>query len=459
MLERGTQLLLLALFVGVGGVGLVIAGALIVRRRLVAPIQALQAATRAFADGNLAYRVAPQTTDELGKLGVALNNMAGALQVSQRKYRTLFENLRDTVVICDADGIVKECHEGDGPLLGFAPQDAVGKRADNVWPKWRFGEWTWTEFVERVLAEKARLRMNDVAIEVTPTSTAIVDIVAYGVDYAGARFAAVVMRDVTQRHKLQEFVRRAGTMEAAVNFARGIAHDFKNLLQCAATTLGLIEESTRETETAERSRTALAACRQAAGLSRRLTNFAADDEGHPETLCLSETVRVIVGSLGEQFCEDVRLQMACDGLVRVHIDRDQLTQIVLNLVYNARDAMSEGGILQVGTREEEVANPLPGSVPGPHAVLTVRDTGGGMTEEVIEHAFEPLYTTKPRSASGPRGMGLAVVYSAVTHAGGFIKVDSHPGTGTTFQVFLPVAQVGNSSAVGASPPDPDSTDL
>ncbi len=459
LLERDTQLLLLAVLIAVSGVGIVVAGALVVRRRLVKPIASLQMATEAFAEGKLDFRVNPGASDELGNLGLALNNMAAALQTSQRKYQTLFENLRDTVIVCDADGTVQECHEGDGALLGIPPRDAVGQCADDVWPQWRFAGRTWRELVTRVLSDGERLTISDLPLEVTPHRTARVDVVAYGVEYAGSRYAAVVIRDVTERHGLQRLVQRSETMEAAVTFARGIAHDFKNLLHSALATLAVIEESTQEAHTGERVRTVLEACRQAARLSRRLSRFAASDEGNPERLCLAETVRIIVDSLGETLFDRVRLEMDCVAPLPVRIDRDQLTQIVLNLVYNACEAMPDGGTLRIKTSVEYAADPLAGGLRSAHAVLSVCDTGTGMSEEAIDRAFEPLYSTKPRSDHGPRGMGLAVVYAAVNNAGGFIRAHSELGVGTTFRIYLPSAELTDSDSSRRGPGEAGSDEL
>jgi two-component system cell cycle sensor histidine kinase/response regulator CckA len=119
-------------------------------------------------------------------------------------------------------------------------------------------------------------------------------------------------------------------------------------------------------------------------------------------------------------------------------DRDQLTRVVLNLVYNACEAMPNGGQLTLTSRKVETANPLTPARMGWFVELRVSDTGMGMPAEIRERVFEPLFSTKPRSDDGPRGLGLAVVYAAVNQAGGFLQVQSNPGSGTTFQVFLPL---------------------
>lgn len=447
LVSRDTQLLFMALAIAAMGVGLVLSGALIVRRRLVQPIQSIQTATEAFARGDLQERVTVKSQDELGQLADSMNGMAAALRQSQRKYQSLFENLRDAVVICDRSGEIQECNNGDARLLVSGDEGCSGRNVADIWPQWRFHGQDWDELIERVITGDQPLRFSDVSIVAANGRTMPVDVVAYRVHYTDEPFVAIVIRDVAERHRLQEAARRSETMEAAVNFARGIAHDFKNLLHSAHVSLVGIRETAQATETIERATTAIEACRQAASLSKRLTRFSAADEGEPEPVHLAETVKFILDALDEDLFSGITLNVAIDAVDNqagadapagvVLIDRDQLTQIVLNLVYNAIDAMPEGGALTISIHEQPFAHPLTGRPPTPHFVLRVEDTGCGIDPSALDHVFEPLYSTKPRTQGGPRGMGLAVVYAAVSHARGFVQIDSTPNQGATVLVYLP----------------------
>lgn len=437
LLERDSQLLMIAALIGVAGVALVVTGMLVVRRRLVRPIQMLQSAAQTFAAGELDYRVQLPMRDELGDLGESMNGMAGALRRSQRKYQSLFENLRDAVVICDRNGRIQECHNGDAKLLMAESEGCAGRRASDIWPEWRFAGRSWTELIDNVIAGDQPLRFSDVSIVAADGRPMFADVVAYGVQYADEPYVAIVIRDVSERRRLQEAARRADTMEAAVNFARGIAHDFKNLLHSAHVSLVGIRETAEARDTVERATTAIEACRQAASLSKRLTRFSAADEGEPEPVGLAETVRLILDALDRDLFEGVEVSVITDSSGVVLIDRDQLTQIVLNLVYNAIDAMPKGGTLTISIDRKMFAHPLSSGPPAPHQVLTVGDTGCGIDRASLEHVFEPLYSTKPRTQAGPRGMGLAVVYAAVSHARGFVQLDSSPNEGTIVRIYLP----------------------
>jgi signal transduction histidine kinase len=437
LLDRDSKLLLLAALIGIAGVALVVTGMLIVRRRLVQPIQKLQAAAQTFAGGALDHRVELPVRDELGELADAMNGMAAALYRSQRKYQGLFENLRDTVVICDRSGNIQECHSGDTNLLVSSSESCAGQNVFEIWPGWQFHGLGFKELIAKVLETSGPLRFSDVAITTIDGQALPVDVVAYRVHYAADPFVAIVFRNVSERYNLQKTARRADTMEAAVNFARGIAHDFKNLLHSAQVSLDGIRETAEKSETIERATTAIEACRQAANLSRRLTRFSTADEGEPESVQLAETVRLILDALDNDLFDgiDVKVSGECSGCVLM--DRDHLTQIVLNLIYNAIDAMPGGGSIRVSISRASFAHPLTDRPPSPHLLLAVQDTGHGIDSAALEHVFEPLYSTKPRSDAGPRGMGLAVVYAAVNHAGGFVQIESVPGQGTTLRVYLP----------------------
>lgn len=439
MLRQDSRMLLLAGAVGVAGVALVVAGMLIVRRRLVQPIEVLQATARTFAAGDLSHRADLPIDDELGQLAGALNGMAGALQRSQRKYRSLFENLRDTVVICDPGGVIREAHGGDAALLPKPAEQIVGSRIESVWPEAVLGELTWDSLFERVRRSDRPVRLTDIRLHSGSEASGVVDVVAYRVSYEETEFAAVVLRDVTERRRLQRAAQRAETMEAAVNFARGIAHDFKNLLHSVQISLTGISEQTDEERTRARAGTATEACRQAASLAKRLSRFSSADEGQPEILRIADTTRMIVDALDRELFAGVDVRLELNEDASVFVDRDQFTQILLNLVYNALEAMGGRGTLTVALRSQSFANPLTGRSASPHIVLSVTDSGVGISPEALERVFEPLFSTKERSSAGPRGMGLAVVYAAVTCAGGFVQIDSVPGKGTEVSVYLPIA--------------------
>ena len=442
MFATNSRVLVLSLVVGVTGAALVAIGTTFVRRWIIVPIRNLESAAQAFGTGNLAHRVQTRVHDELGALGDAMNGMAASLaqaeadvRESEVKYRTLFENLRDAAIICTGEGQVVESHRGDMGILDSG-DCAPGDYLLDCWPGWRESSVDWHRLIRRVLWERTSVRLTDIALG-NGGRTSIVDVIVYPIELGGVGRVALVLRDVTERNRLEQEARRAEAMGATVTVARGVAHDFTNLLTSATGSLRALRGSIADAGAEEKLARALRACGQAAGLSRKLLDFASGDAGHPQRISLRETVELILDSLDEKQMEGVVIDCAFDPSIHVCMDGDQLTQIVLNLIYNAQEAMPEGGTMTLTVdlaRADETTSATGGLT---YARLAVRDTGLGMTDEVRERLFEPFFSTKMKSDGHSRGMGMAIVYSAVRNAHGLIHVDSAPGRGTTICVYLP----------------------
>jgi len=420
-----------------------------IRRWLIVPIDRLQAAAERYGRGDLTFQIEPGTDDELGALASTLNEMArslararGLLEESEAKHRLLFQNLRDAVVICDGDARVVEYHDGDTHLLGVTGVEHAGRRLLDVWPEWGRVGVEWAAVIDAAVSAGRRFRAGDVDWpgDDGDERALAVDLIVFRLEFGGTRHAAIVLRDVTERQRLQRKLRHAETMEAVGTLAGGLAHDFNNLLAGVIGSLSLLAGEVGNSRHAEKLRSVVRTCWEAAGLSRRLLNFAGSAHGEPQVFCPSEAVHVIVDSLDPSFLEGVRLETNLDQRVLVRMDRDQFTQIVLNLVRNARDAMPDGGRLSIETARVIARHPEEGRDERPFAALVVTDTGVGMTREVQSRIFEPFFTTKSRASRRGRGMGMAVAYSAVRNAGGFVLIDSTPGEGTTFRIHLPVCE-------------------
>jgi PAS domain S-box-containing protein len=440
------QILLLSLLICLVGFASVAAATIVIRRRVILPVRALERATRRFAKGALDFRVDVDSRDELGAMAGAMNQMAECLSarqqdllVSELKYRSLFENLRDALVICDSEGHVVEFHDADIPVLGESQCARESMHFPDCWPCWRDGDANWPSLWEWVLRERTRVYLADVRLGPQEESKeeTFADVVAYPVEHGTELYVALLIRNVTERRRLEQQAKRAESMEATVAFARGVAHDFNNLLTSAIGNLSLLSSKGDDDQARHRMHRALRACWQAAGLARRLLSFSSGTRGDPQLIGLGETVELILQSFDETFFEGVRVHTVLDRSVAVRIDRDQLTQIVLNLIRNAREAMPEGGDLYVTIQTTEGGLPESPGQEDRHAVLTIRDTGCGVPAELRDRLFEPFFTTKTGATSRSRGMGLAVAYAAAKNAGGFIEVESQPELGATFRVHLP----------------------
>ena len=248
-------------------------------------------------------------------------------------------------------------------------------------------------------------------------------------------------KEIAVREQAEQALREAQKMEAVGRLAGGIAHDFNNLLMVirghAALSInrvgsdGLLRRELNEI---------LKWTDRAAALTRRLLAFSRKQVLQLRVLDLNALVGQVKDLLPPVIGEDIRLVTDLDPeLGRVKADFAQMEQVIMNLVFNARDAMPEGGELMIQTANTELdeafAQRHAGVQPGQHVMLAIHDTGRGMSEDVLSHIFEPFFTTKDRTKG--TGLGLATVYGTVRQSGGCITVASKLGEGTTFQIYLP----------------------
>ena len=258
-------------------------------------------------------------------------------------------------------------------------------------------------------------------------------------------------QDITEQRLLELQLREAQKMEAIGRLAGGVAHDFNNLLTVilgfVETMLDGMSDDDRQRAGAEQIRQA---ARRAAGLTQQLLAFGRRQMFRLEVFDLNVALDEMREILRRLIGEQVEISVS-PGARRAFIraDRGQIEQVVLNLALNARDAMPRGGRLDIATAD---ADAPPGGEPGaPWLLLTVSDTGMGMSAEVQAHIFEPFYTTK--DVGQGTGLGLATVHGIVSQTGGRIEVRSAPGQGARFLVYLPGA-VGEAVPTSELPADP-----
>ncbi len=250
-------------------------------------------------------------------------------------------------------------------------------------------------------------------------------------------------RAEAERERLDAQLQQSVKMEALGRLAGGVAHDFNNLLTSILgfASLGLLELKSGDPlhpilQDVHR------AAESAAHLTRQLLAFARKQVIEPRVLDLREVLTDLERLLGRVIGEDVELRAAPgEEPAAVRVDPGQVEQILVNLAVNARDAMPGGGRLTISLGPEELGEARAQTLavpPGRYVRLTVADTGQGMDDEVRAHLFEPFFTTKPRGHG--TGLGLASVYGAVRQAGGAIDVDTAPGRGAAFHIFLPAQE-------------------
>ncbi|MEO8336022.1 MAG: response regulator [bacterium] len=249
-----------------------------------------------------------------------------------------------------------------------------------------------------------------------------------------------ISQDITARHILETQYRHAQKMEAVGQLASGVAHDFNNLLAvilgfAELMSLDAVEPNAYGVELAE----IIKAATRATTLTKHLLAFSRQQVFNAAPLDVNSLITEMNGMLGMVTGDGIRVVLALAPLVSPAVaDRGQLEQVVMNLVVNARDAMPDGGILTIETNDAYLEGadlrdePV---VEGQYVMITISDTGAGMSREIQRHLFEPFFTTKEMGKG--TGLGLSTVYGIVKQSKGYIWVYSEPGQGTSFKVYLP----------------------
>lgn len=265
----------------------------------------------------------------------------------------------------------------------------------------------------------------------------------------------VFAEDVTERRVLERQLRMAGKMEAVGRLSGGIAHDFNNLL---GVIIGYSQVLKRRLDPGsaliEHAEEIEKAGQRAASLTRQLLAFSRQQVLTPSALNLNDMVMDMTKMLPRLLGEDIAVSTSlCADLGMVKADQSQIEQVIMNLAVNARDAMPEGGKLRIETTNVELDQAYAwqhaGAKPGRYVGLTVVDSGVGMDAATLAHIFEPFFTTK--EVGKGTGLGLATVYGVVKQSGGYIWVDSEPGEGAAFHIFLPRVEESAVTKAAAAP--------
>jgi PAS domain S-box-containing protein len=371
---------------------------------------------------------------------VEQQSTAARLREAEERYRAVVESAPIGLVLAREDGTIAFANPAFLAIVGRTAREVVGQSfADFTHPDDRpssveaFGALSRRER-ERISFEKRFVRADGSVAE-THLQAGILR------DLQGRYLHSFAMiEDVTERRRLETQLLQSQKLDAVGRLAGGVAHDFNNVLTIILAQAALGARVATEPRVAASFADITDAARRAAGLTRQLLSFSRKQVVAPRVADLASLVVDVVRLLGSVIGENVVLRLeprppACP----VRIDPSQLEQIVLNLAVNARDAMPDGGVLSIAVE--------PATVDGAAwTVLVLSDTGVGMDEAVRSHLFEPFFTTKERGKG--TGLGLATVHAIVAQAGGRIEVDSAPGQGTTFRVWLP----GVHGPADSSPP-------
>jgi two-component system cell cycle sensor histidine kinase/response regulator CckA len=361
-----------------------------------------------------------------------------AVREGEERYRELFENASDVVFTVDEQARFTTVNAAAERLTGYPADQMIGASiADLFTPECR--ELAMGQLASKIVGQPAAT--HEWTIRANDGRELVIEVACAPVRARG-RIVGVqgIARDLSERKELEQQLRQAQKMEAIGRLAGGIAHDFNNLMTAI---MGYSELALQRLEAAPETHRDLEEIQKAADRATRLTRqllaFSRKQVLQPARIDLNDVVGDMEKMLGRVIGADVEIRTRFQtDLGGVEADRSQLEQVLLNLAVNARDAMPDGGTLSIETANVDVDGysvAEPGVVPaGQYVVLTVTDTGSGMDEATCARVFEPFFTTKEIGKG--TGLGLATVYGIVKQSGGFITVDSEPGQGSVFRIFL-----------------------
>ena len=379
-----------------------------------------------------------------------------AARQAQTFAELLIESSIDGIIVKDLALRFTVWNRGMEQMTGMARADVLGRTSEEIFPSlsgWPIGA-AWhdalagrtTSYAAQPFSFPERNRQGFVDETISPLRDATGSIVG----------ALAVVRDVTDRRRMEDMMRQAQKMEAVGQLTGGIAHDFNNLLTII---LGNLEALRRrdiaDPQVLRFAEAAQRGAERAATLTQRLLAFSRRQPLDPRPLEINRLVAGMSDLLRRSLGEQVSIEtVLAGGLWRVSADANQLESALLNLAVNARDAMPEGGKLTIETAntmlDEDYAAAHEDVRPGQYVMIAVSDTGTGMSEEVQARAFEPFYTTKETGRGS--GLGLSQVYGFVKQSGGHSKIYSEPGEGTTVRLYLP-RLVGETAAGTSAAPE------
>lgn len=387
---------------------------------------------------------------------VAVSALVAALSAKRAMYEEMlrrqaliFANLKDAIIITDPQNQIVDANPIAEQMFGYSRHELIGqpisilKRSEESQKLdaqikeavARYGIWT---------GEVNFIRKNGSAGVSSSTVLAVKDAKGRIIARAG------INHEITERKQLEQQLQQAQKMEAIGRLAGGIAHDFNNILTAVIGYSELLLMGTDESDPRVASLKEIEkAGHRAADLTRQLLAFSRRQMLQPKLLDLNQVVSEIEPMLRRLIGEDIELTISSDPrLGQIKADLGQMQQVIMNLAINARDAMPDGGKLNIGTRN--VSSETGTAVPDfqganyTHAELWVEDTGVGINPADMDKIFEPFFTTKD-PAKGT-GLGLSTVYGIVKQSDGDVKVNSRLGEGTRFEILLPLvneAPAGN----------------
>ena len=359
------------------------------------------------------------------------------LHESEQWHRSLFENATDGIIVMDKNSIIVNANDKACEMHGFTRESLVGAHikllvGDND---------TMSRKTRRILDGESLV--FEAKNNKKDGTSIYVEISSKAITIGNEVFIQSFYRDITEKKKFQEHVLQSQKMESVGVLAGGIAHDFNNILTAILGHTDLIRRFAVLNEKATRSLNVIEdASRRAGRMISKLLGFARKSKHERTPINLNDVVYETIKLLEQVFKKSIDLSVELDNrLPLIQGDVNQMEQVIMNFLVNARDAMPNGGRIVIKTQARTVVKGMPDVPPyvppGEYVQISVSDTGTGIPEDIKNKIFEPFFTTKEPGKG--TGLGLSMVYGAINDHQGYLSVESTLGVGSVFTVFLPAA--------------------
>jgi len=375
------------------------------------------------------------------------------LATREAHLRSILDTVPEAMIVIDEQGLVTSFSAAAANLFGYRPEEVIGHNVRMLMPE------PYRSEHDRYIANYLRtgeariIGYGRLVKGLTRDGAEFPMELAVGEARAdGERIFTGFVRDLTSRQKMEQELRQSQKMEAVGQLTGGVAHDFNNILTAIIANLEMLCPRLGDPVQREHVKEALDAAQDGAKLANQLLAFGRRQSLNPKPTDVGPLVANFADLLRRTLGEAIALRIEVVGTAHLAVvDASQLQNALLNLAINARDAMPRGGQLTIEIAhvrlDADYAQTYPDIRTGRYVLITVTDTGSGMSEEVRRRAFEPFFTTKPTGAG--TGLGLSMVYGFVKQSGGNIQIYSEVGRGTSVRVFLPLAENAETSAATA----------
>lgn len=411
-------------------------------------------------DGLPVHKIAAGGSDEINILSATMNKMIQSIRKSRIRLKQQHEEIlaREdelrtlsmateqspvSVIICDPNFVIEYANPQFEKTSGFKITEITGRSIDYIFESNPVNRQPVNELKQKLgqgepwIGELTPLTENNQVYCIRLSASGIKS------DESGMTHMVFVAEDITEQKRNEEMLRNSQKMEAVGQLTGGVAHDFNNLLGIIMGNLELMEMSLQDQpKQLERIRQALASTQRGAQLTRKLLNFSRREGVVKKLTQTNSVIENLVDLIAKSVTASVKLETQLENnLWLTSIDAGDLEDAILNLCLNARDAMPDGGTLSIETAnrllDSDYIELHPDAMAGEFVEIKISDTGTGMSGEAIKRIFDPFYSTKPFGKG--TGLGLSMVYGFVQRSGGYIQIESEPGVGSQFHIFLPKA--------------------